>query len=63
MRGFVISSYFMKALSLVFGINIANIDLIGDDDLVNIETFKRTPKADLEVTLVDGTKVRIEVQS
>lgn len=63
MRGFVISSYFMKALSLVFGINIANINLIGDDDLVNIETFKRTPKADLEVTLVDGAKVRIEVQS
>jgi hypothetical protein len=63
MRGFVISSYFLSALSQVFDVDVENIDLIGDDDLVNIETFKRTPKADLQINLKDGEKVRIEVQS
>ncbi len=63
MRGFVISSYFLNALSQIFDVDIENIDLIGDDDLVNIETFKRTPKADLQINLKNGEKIRIEVQS
>jgi hypothetical protein len=63
MRGFVISSYFLNALSQIFEVEIENIDLIGDDDLVNIETFKRTPKADLQINLQNGEKIRIEVQS
>lgn len=63
MRGFVISSYFLKALSQIFDVDIENIDLIGDDDLINIETFKRTPKADLQINLQNGEKIRIEVQS
>lgn len=63
MRGFVISSYFLNALSQVFEVDIENIDLIGEDDLVNIETFKRTPKADLQINLKNGEKIRIEVQS
>jgi hypothetical protein len=63
MRGFVISSYFLNALSQVFEVDIENIDLIGGDDLVNIETFKRTPKADLQINLKNTQKVRIEVQS
>jgi hypothetical protein len=63
MRGFIISSYFLSALSRVFEVNIENIELIGDDDLINIETFKRTPKADLQINLRNGEKVRIEVQS
>jgi hypothetical protein len=63
MRGFVISSYSLKALSQVFEVDIADIDLIGDDDWMNIETFKRTPKADLQINLKSGEKIRIEVQS
>lgn len=63
MRGFVISSYFLTALSQIFEVDIDNIDLIGDDDLVNIESFKRTPKADLRINLTDGTALLIEVQS
>ncbi len=63
MRGFVISNYFLKALSIIFDVNIENIKLIGDDDLVNIDSFKRTPKADLEVDLKNGDKVRLEIQS
>jgi len=63
MRGFVISSYFLNALSQIFEVDIENIDLIGDDDLTNIKTFKRTPKADLQINLKNGEKIRIEVQS
>jgi len=63
MRGYVLSNYFLKALDLVFEVDISNIDLIGDDDLKNIETFKRTPKADLEIKLNGKEKVRIEMQS
>lgn len=63
MRGFAISSYFLKALSLIFEVDIENITLIGDDDLINIETFKRTPKADLQINLTNGEKLRVEVQS
>ena len=63
MRGYVISNFFLKALGLVFEVDIANIDLIGDDDLKNVETFKKTPKADLEIHLNDDKKIRIEMQS
>ena len=63
MRGYIISNYFLKALSLVFSVDIEDIDLIGDDDLIRIETFKRTPRADLEISLQNGAKLRLEIQS
>ena len=63
MRGYVFSCYFVKALSLVFEVNISGIRMVGDDDLTNVETFRKTPKADLEVILNEGEKIRIEVQS
>lgn len=53
MRGFVVSNYFLKALGLVFDVDTSKINLIGDDDLKTVETFKRTPKADLEIRLND----------
>ncbi len=63
MRGYVISNFFLKALGLVFEIDAEKIDLIGDDDLENAETFKKTPKADLEIRLNGKKKVRVEMQS
>jgi len=63
MRGYIIANYFLKALSKIFEIGLDDISLIGDDDLLNIESFKRTPTADLEIALKDGNKLRIEVQS
>lgn len=63
MRGYVLSNYFLKALGLVFEVNIAKINLIGDDDLKNIESFKRTPKADLEIHLDKNETLRIEIQT
>lgn len=63
MRGFVISAYFTKAISKIFNISQEKISLIGDDDLKNIENFKRTPKADLELHLSENKILRIEVQS
>ncbi len=63
MRGYVIANYFLKALGVVFDVNVSKIVLIGDDDLRSIETFKRTPKADLEVKLKGKEKIRMEIQS
>jgi hypothetical protein len=63
MRGYILSNYFLKALGLIFEVDTSNIDLIGDDDLKNIETFKRTPKADLEIKLNGSKRIRIEMQS
>lgn len=63
MRGYIGSSFFLKALELIFEVDTAKIDLIGDDDLRNIETFKQTPKADLEIPLNNKEKIRIEMQS
>lgn len=62
LRGFVIANYFLKAISHIFDIELENIKLIGDDDLQNIESFKRTPKADLELT-INSEVIRIEIQS
>lgn len=63
MRGYIIANYFMKAMSEMFGTNIKNIEMIGDDDLQKIETFKRTPTADLKLNLEGLGVVRLEVQS
>lgn len=62
LRGFVIANYFLQAISYIFNIDISNINIIGDDDLKNIENFKRTPKADLELK-VGNENIRIEIQS
>ena len=63
MRGFVLANYFLKALGVIFGVDVSHIRIIGDDDLANIELFKRTPKADIEVVLRDGSLLRIEMQT
>lgn len=63
MRGYTVSAFFLKAIGSVFEINPEKIALIGGDDLINIETFKRTPTADLEFTASSGSVIRIEVQS
>ena len=63
MRGYVISNFFLKSLELMFGVDASKIDLIGDDDLKNIETFKQTPKADLQIRLNGKEKIRVEMQS
>jgi len=62
LRGFVISEYFSPSISKIFSIKIESILKIGDDDFNNIETFKRTPQADLKFKKNNKT-VRIEVQS
>jgi len=63
MRGYVISTYFLKALSIIFQTDLSNIKIVGDDDLIDIDSFKRTPTADLEISFDEDKKIRIEVQS
>ncbi len=62
LRGFVVCEYFTPVFSRIFSIPLDSISQIGDDDLKNIETFKRSSKADLQIS-VNKTPVRIEVQS
>jgi hypothetical protein len=62
MRGYIIVCYFQKALSLIFEVRLDEVILIGEDDLRDVETFNKSPKADLEI-LYEGNKLRIEVQS
>lgn len=62
MRGYAVCEYFSKALSLVFDIPKEQIRSVGQDQLADIETFSKSPTADLEITLEDKT-VRLEIQS
>ena len=62
LRGYSVAQYFIPVFSKIFNIPLESIIQIGDDDLKDIETFKRTPKADLEIKIYNKV-VRIEVQS
>jgi hypothetical protein len=62
LRGYAVAEFFTPSLSKIFTVQIGSIVAIGEDDLKNIETFKRSPKADLEISL-GAQKVRIEIQS
>jgi hypothetical protein len=63
MRGYVISNYFINAISQIFELDKDSISIIGDDDIINIEAFKRSPRADLQLKFKNGDRLRIEVQS
>lgn len=62
LRGYAVAEFFTPTISKIFAVQIDKIVPIGEDDLKNAETFRRSPKADLEV-LCEGKKIRIEVQS
>jgi hypothetical protein len=63
MRGFIVSKFFIKALGEIFSVDPRKIDWIGEDDFKKSETFKRTPTADLEISISPHEKIRIEMQS
>ncbi len=62
MRGHLMCQFFKPYIARLFGISISDIKDIGDDDYTHIQTFKRTAKADLEITK-DNTKYTLEIQS
>jgi hypothetical protein len=62
LRGYAVAEFFTPTISKIFSVQIDKIVPIGEDDLKNAETFRRSPKADLEI-MCDGKKIRIEVQS
>jgi hypothetical protein len=62
LRGYAVSEFFTPVLSRIFSVRIESIVPIGEDDLKNVETFRRSPRADLEI-IRDSRRIRIEVQS
>ncbi|MDA3047862.1 restriction endonuclease [Campylobacter sp. JMF_08 NE1] len=58
MRGFLSLEFFKGAISEIFEVKISQIKNIGDDKFDSLDSFKRTPKADLEFNAY-----RIEAQS
>ena len=60
---YIMSNFFSKALSKIFGVSLSAINSIGDDDLRDVKTFRRTAKADLEIKLNKEEKIIIEIQS
>ncbi len=61
-RGYLILEYFKSAIADIFEVSPSVIQSIGEDDFSSLDTFKRTPKADLEIQNLNA-KWRIEVQS
>jgi len=59
LKGYAITEYFLPSLKKIFG---QEIKKIGEDDLENIETFKRSARADLEVEK-NQMKLRLEIQA
>ncbi len=62
LRGYIIVELFKPIFAKLFKINVSSIKNIGDDDLKNIDTFKRTPVADLQIQKGESI-INIEVQS
>ena len=62
LRGYAVCHFFSPAFAHIFNIPLSSITNIGDDDLQNIDTFKRSPQADLSIML-NGKPVRLEIQS
>ncbi len=62
LRGYAVVEYFFPAIGKIFNIDHGKIFRIGDDDFRNIDTFRRTPSADLKIHLGHKT-IHIEVQS
>lgn len=64
MRGYVVANYYKKAIAVLFGLDESLVEVVGDDNLSSIESFAKTPKADLEVPSIDGNPpMRVEMQS
>ncbi len=64
MRGYLVSNFYSPAIAYVFDADARDVEVIGDDNLSSIDTFARTPKADLEVFGADGRPAtKVEMQS
>ncbi len=63
LRGFVMMEYFTPALAKIFQCKLEDIKFVGDDDISSLETFKRTPTADIEISSKYHGKLRVEVQA
>lgn len=57
-RGYLVVEYFKNSLCDIFSVEMEKISCIGEDDFSSLDTFKRTPSADLRIN-----DFHIEIQS
>ncbi len=62
LRGHAVMEYFRPAMARIFGVTEQDIATIGEDDLQHVETFRRSPTADLEIKQGDN-RLRVEMQA
>lgn len=62
MRGYMACKFFTPALAQIFGVGEESIRTVGHDSLSDIETFSKSPVADLELA-IDNKTIRLEIQS
>jgi len=62
MRGYLVCECFKKSFAHMFSIKESELQSIGEDDLTNPKTFKRTAKADLGF-IKNQQQYRLEIQS
>ncbi len=62
LRGYSITRFLSPSIAQLFKIDQQLIKDYGDDDFRSLETFRRTPKADLQLSY-NNQKIVIEVQS
>lgn len=62
LRGYATSHYMKPAIAQLFGVTPDRVGDVGDDDFQSVETFRRTPKADLLIQY-NGQDVLVEFQS
>jgi hypothetical protein len=62
LRGRVVAAYFNKYLAKMFDVDPESINIIGDDEILDPEIFRKTPTADLLIHSGD-LRIRVEVQS
>lgn len=62
LRGYATSIYLKPAIARLFGVELEEVSDIGDDDFQSLDTFRRTPRADLRISL-DNYTILIEFQS
>lgn len=63
MRGYAVQEYFVPCIAKIFNVLPKTVSRSGEDKLDSVEAFRKSPKADLEITVSSKIKWKLEIQS